>query len=115
MARKKSSSSGLVYSTDKNLDITPPAENGEDQITLPPQQQDLRVYLDRMPGGKVLTRVTGFVGQTEDLEKLGKMLKHSCGVGGSVKEGNILVQGDKRDRVLELLLKTGYRGKKAGG
>ena len=115
MSRKKSSNSGLVYSTDKNMDLPQASENAEDQITLPPQQQDLRVYLDRMPGGKVVTRVSGFLGQKEDLEKLGKMLKHSCGVGGSVKEGNILIQGDKRDRVMELLLKTGYRGKKAGG
>ena len=114
MSRKKSTQSGLVYSTDRNLDI-PATPSGEDQLTLPPAQQDLRVYLDRMPGGKMLTRVTGFIGQSEDLEKLGKMLKHSCGVGGSVKEGNILVQGDKRDRVLEVLLKTGYKGKKAGG
>jgi translation initiation factor 1 len=115
MSRKKSTNSGLVYSTDKNMDIQPVAESGEEQLTLPPQQQDLRVYLDRMPAGKMVTRVTGFIGQPEDLDKLGKLLKHSCGVGGSVKEGNILVQGDKRDRVLEVLLKTGYRGKKAGG
>jgi translation initiation factor 1 len=115
MSRKKSTSSGLVYSTDKNLDIPTPAGDAEDQITLPPQQQDLRVYLDRMPGGKMVTRISGYIGQAEDLEKLGKILKHSCGVGGSVKEGNILIQGDKRDRIMELLLKTGYRGKKAGG
>jgi len=115
MSRKKSTQSGLVYSTDKDLEITPPATPGEDDLTLSPQQQDLRVYLDRMPAGKMLTRITGFIGQKEDLEKLGKLLKHSCGVGGSVKDGNILVQGDKRDRVLEVLLKTGYRGKKAGG
>ncbi len=115
MTRKKSTNSGLVYSTDKTLDIPTPGEPGEEQLTLAPEKQDLRVYLDRMPGGKVLTRVTGFIGQKEDLEKLGKLLKHSCGVGGSVKEGNILVQGDKRDRVLEVLLKTGYKGKKAGG
>ena len=107
--------SGLVYSTDKNMEMPAVGNTDEEQITLPPAQQDLRVHLDRMPGGKVVTRITGFVGQTEDLEKLGKMLKHSCGVGGSVKEGNILVQGDKRERVLEVLLKTGYKGKKAGG
>jgi translation initiation factor 1 len=113
MSRKKSTRGGLVYSTDRSQEIQP--ETPDTEITLPPQQQDLRIFLDRIAGDKMVTRVSGFVGETADLEKLGKMLKHSCGVGGSVKEGNILVQGDKRDRVLELLLKTGYKAKKAGG
>jgi translation initiation factor 1 len=115
MTRKKTTGGGLVYSTDKNQELATPATEGEDVITLPAAQQDLRIFLDRMPGGKMLTRISGFIGQTEDMDKLGKMLKHSCGVGGSVKEGNILVQGDKRDRILEVLLKTGYKAKKAGG
>ncbi len=115
MTRKKTSSGGLVYSTDKNQELPVTPAEGEDQETLPAAQQDLRIFLDRMPGGKMLTRVTGFVGQAADMDKLGKMLKHSCGVGGSVKEGNILVQGDKRERILEVLLKTGYKAKKAGG
>ncbi|MDR3188620.1 MAG: translation initiation factor [Prevotellaceae bacterium] len=105
---------GVVYSTNPSFRYEPP--QGDAVATLPPPQQNLRVQLDRRQrGGKQVTLVTGFVGRQDDLEQLGKMLKASCGVGGAVKDGEILVQGDQRDRVLSLLEKAGYRAKKAGG
>lgn len=105
---------GMVYSTDPNFqyqtDQEPEAE------TLSPSEQNLRVWLDRKQrAGKVVTLIKGFVGRDEDLQTLARLLKNKCGVGGSAKEGEILIQGDHRDRVVELLLKAGYqRTKKAG-
>ena len=110
---KKQKPSGIVYSTNKNFEYR--HEPDGQQHTLKPGEQVLRIWLDRLGGGKMVTRVSDFVGSDDDLQALGKMLKQKCGVGGSVKDGNILLQGDHRDKVLKLLLEAGYKAKKAGG
>ncbi len=104
---------GMVYST--NPDFKYEMDENPEPETLPAAQQQLRVWLDRKQrGGKVVTLIKGFVGREEDLQALGRLLKSKCGVGGSTKEGEILIQGDHRDRVVELLLNAGYKAKKAG-
>ena len=104
---------GMVYST--NPDFQYQTDEVEEAETLAPAQQDLRVWLDRKQrGGKVVTLVKGFVGREADLAELARLLKTKCGVGGAAKDGEILIQGDHRDRVVEILTKSGYRCKKAG-
>ncbi|TAH42956.1 MAG: translation initiation factor [Bacteroidetes bacterium] len=113
MSKKSKEKDGVVYST--NPDFTYQNKPLQGTVTLSPAQQDLRVGLDKKNrGGKVVTIVTGFLGKDADIEKLGKELKSKCGVGGAVKDGDILVQGDHRDRVLKILLESGYRAKKSG-
>jgi translation initiation factor 1 len=102
---------GVVYSTSDSFEYT--HQTNEEASTLPPQQQNLRVQLDKsMRAGKQVSLVVGFVGNTADLEKLGKLLKSKCGVGGSVKDGEIIIQGDHRDKLLQILLKEGYKAKR---
>ena len=99
---------GVVYSTSDEFTYD---YDGEDEAkTLSTSKQKLVVALDKKQrGGKQVTLVTGFIGMEEDLKSLGKMLKTKCGVGGSAKQGEIIVQGDFRERVKELLFKEGYR------
>lgn len=105
---------GIVYSTDPDFEIQ---EEREEASTLPPRQQKLRVMIDRKQrGGKEVTLVTGFVGSEEELAELGKFLKTRCGVGGSAKDGEIIVQGNQREKVVKLLIEKGFtQTKQAGG
>jgi translation initiation factor 1 len=113
MSKKDKNRVNIVYSTNPNFKYE--QDNQEEESTPGNEQQQLKVYLDRLGGGKLLSRVTGFIGKTSDLEALGKLLKQKCGVGGTVKDGEILIQGDHREKIITLLLKEGYKAKKAGG
>jgi translation initiation factor 1 len=102
---------GVVYSTGDDYDYD--YQSGGETKTLLNGEQQLRVQLDKKArGGKRVTLVTGFTGTDEDLRTLGKLLKTKCGVGGSAKDGEIIIQGDLRDKVMEILNKAGYQARK---
>lgn len=114
--KKKSLSDlgGIMYSTDPSFSYE--NENEVPQESIANNQQDLRVTLDRKNrGGKAVTLITGFRGSEDQLEVLAKMLKTKCGVGGGAKDGEIIIQGDFRDKVVLMLQKEGYKVKKSGG
>lgn len=108
MAKKKLQSlSGLVYSTDPGFKLAD--ENFSARETLEPSQQKLKIRLDKKHrAGKAVTLVEGFTGSTSDQEELGKKLKSFCGTGGSVKNGEIIIQGDQRGKAMQWLVKNGY-------
>lgn len=113
MAKKKEKLN-VVYSTNPNFNYE--YEQEESVETLPNNQQKLYVSIDRKQrAGKEVTLVEGFVGSEDDLKELGKLLKSKCGVGGTVKDNEILIQGNFRDKIFELLTKEGYQVKKKGG
>lgn len=115
MSKKKNKKAeGVVYSTNPDFDYT--FNQNENQETLPENQQNLRVSIDKKQrAGKQVTLVTGFVGKEEDLKELGKILKNKCGVGGAIKDGEILIQGSFKEKIVELLTKLGYKAKASGG
>ena len=102
---------GFIFSTDPDFRFE--ADEQPVTETLAPAQQKLRIRLDtKQRAGKAVTLVTGFTGMDTDLEELGKKLKNFCGTGGSVKDGEAIIQGDQRDKVLQWLLKNGYTNTK---
>ncbi|MVN92459.1 translation initiation factor [Mucilaginibacter aquatilis] len=111
--KKQRQNDGIMYSTNPEFEYN--NDDNGNVSTPAPNQQNLKIYLDRKGGGKVVTRVAGFAGVEADLEALGKKLKTKCGVGGSVKDYEILIQGDFRDKILLQLTNDGYKAKKAGG
>ncbi len=114
MAKKNKERVHVVYST--NPDFQFQFDQDEEQATLAPQQQDLRVQLDKKQrAGKEVTLVTGFIGSSSDLEALGKLLKQKCGVGGAVKDGEIMIQGNHVQKVMTILTDQKYKVKRIGG
>ena len=115
MSKNKKHREGVVYSTNPDFDYEF-SEDTEGVEDLPKGEQKLRIHLERLKGNKEATVIRGFVGSDMTLEALGKLLKTKCGGGGSVKEGEILIQGNHRDKVLQILVAEGYANtKKAGG
>ncbi len=113
MSKKKLKN--IVYST--NPDFEYEYDDEQEEATLPANQQKLRVMLDKKQRkGKAVTLIEGFIGSNDDLKELGKLLKSKCGVGGSVKNNEILIQGDHREKIIQILKEQGYKNtKQAGG
>lgn len=112
MGKKKKNRIGVMYSTNADFEF----EQEQEEKTLAADEQQLEVWIDRKHrGGKTATLVKGFVGEETDLKALGKLLKSKCGVGGSAKDGEIIIQGNVRDKVMEILDKEGYNYKRVGG
>lgn len=113
MSNKNKRKDGIVFSTASDYDYQ--FEQDSENETLPNQQQQLKVYLDRKGGGKMVSRINGYIGTVADLTTLGSDLKKHCGVGGTVKDGEVLIQGDFRDKIIQFLSAKNYKAKKAGG
>ncbi len=109
---KNSDKPRVVYST--NPDFKEKEENNS-QKSLNPNEQTLYISIERLKGGKMATLIENFKGSAKELELLGKLLKNKCGVGGTVKEGIILIQGEQREKVIQLLNSSGYKTKRKGG
>ena len=111
MAKKTIEGNRIVYSTNPNMDFG--ETDSDEEETLAPAEQKIKIRLDKKHrGGKMVTLIENFIGTIKDKEDVGKKLKTSCGTGGSVKAGEILVQGDNREKVLQWLLKNGYKQSK---
>jgi translation initiation factor 1 len=114
MSKKNKERINVVYSTNPNFNYE--IESDEEQETLAPQFQKLYVSVDKKQrAGKEVTLVEGFIGAEDDLKELGKLLTSKCGVGGTVKDGEILIQGNFRDKIIDILVKVGYQVKRKGG
>ncbi|MBI3511330.1 MAG: translation initiation factor [Bacteroidetes bacterium] len=112
MAGKKNKSGGFVYSTNPDFRVE---ENENIEGSTPKKQVTLKIFLDRLGGSKMVSRVNGFPDHFPEIEELARSLKQKCGVGGSVKNNEILIQGNHRDKILDILIHEGYQAKKAGG
>ena len=112
MEKNKKNRKGVMYSTNPDFEFE--YEN-EKMDTLANNQQKLKVCIDKHRAGKIAVIIKGFVGTSDDLKALGKILKAKCGVGGSAKNGEIIIQGDLRDKVMGILAKEGYNYKRVGG
>ncbi len=110
MSKRKANKDGLIYSTDPNFSSD---DDFYQDDTLPAAQQKLKIKLEtKHRAGKAVTLIVGFIGSKEDLEDLGKKLKNFCGTGGSAKDGEIIIQGDQREKVLQWFLKNEYKSAK---
>lgn len=118
MSKKKYNSlsdlGGFVYSTNDDEDFS--SHNQDDSVVLKPDEQELEAHFStKGRAGKIVTIIKGFIGSEEELKDLGKMLKTKCGVGGSIKDGEIIIQGNIRDKIIKILQKEGYKVKRVGG
>jgi translation initiation factor 1 len=114
-SNNKKGRAGVVYSTNPDFQYSTQAETNPKE-SLEPSKQDLRIWIDRRQrAGKVVTRITGFIGPDKDMQELCRKLKTGCGTGGTAKDGEILIQGDFREKIFNQLVNSGYRCKKAGG
>lgn len=112
MGKNKKNRKGVMYSTNPDFEF----EYEDNEMETPPNnQQNLKVCIDKHRAGKIAVIIKDFVGTAEDLKSLGKMLKAKCGVGGTAKNGEIIIQGDVRDKVMDILEKEGYNYKRVGG
>ena len=112
MKKNKNNRNGMIYSTNPNFEFE---YDNEEMDTIANNQQNLKVCIDKHRAGKIAVILKGFVGNTDDLKALSKILKARCGVGGSTKNGEIIIQGDLRDKVMDILAKEGYNYKRVGG
>lgn len=101
------------YST--NPDFKPEETTDFDDFKIDPKNQNLEVWIDKHRAGKTAVIIKGFIGNNDDLKSLSKMLKTKCGVGGSTKKGEIIIQGDVRDKIMDILKDEGYKFKRVGG
>ncbi len=116
MSNKNKHKSGIVFSTDPGYSNNIENSSNDNDDSVASEKQPLRIFLDRKPGGKLVTRISGFKGSSLEISVLASELKKLCGVGGTVKDEEILIQGDHRDKVLAHLIKNGFKlSKKAGG
>jgi translation initiation factor 1 len=114
MSKNKKIKGNIVYSTNQEYQYD--FDSDDTPETLQPSQQNLKVWLDRKQRkGKTVTLIEGFVGNDDDLKDLAKILKTKCGVGGTAKDGEIIIQGDRREKIMGILSAEGYKAKKAGG